>query len=157
MRIALAAVVGYVVYFVWIAVTYSLLWLATGASFAYQPGTTNVTAGWLAAATPLNLIGAALAGWMALWVAKGNRKGVVALASLVVILGIVFGVMNLSADRSLPDGKFPATLTAQEAGQYSVQPTWYDFAIPFLAAGAVMVGGRARRERTMSQGVTATA
>jgi hypothetical protein len=146
MRVAVAAVVGYIVYFVWIAVTFSLLWLATGAAFAYEPGSTRVTFGWLAAATPINVIGAALAGWMALWIAKGNRKGVVALAVLMLLLGLTFAVINLSSDRSLPAGKTPATLSAQEAGQYSIQPTWYDFAIPLLAAAAVMVGGRKREE-----------
>ena len=154
MRIALAAIVGYVVYFVWIAVTYSLLWLTTGASFAYQPGTTNVTAGWLVAATPINLAGAALAGWMALWIAKGNRRGVVALAALSLVFGIACAIMSHTMDRSLPAGKTPATLTAQEAGEYSIQPAWYDFAMPLFVAGAVLFGGRRREETEVAEAVT---
>jgi hypothetical protein len=155
MRIALAAVVGYVVYFVWIAVTYSVLWIMTGASFAYLPGTTNVTAGWLVAATPVNLAGAALAGWMALWIAKGDRRGVLGVSTLLLLFGIACAVMSHTMDRSLPPGKTPATLTAQEAGEFSVQPIWYDAMMPLLTAAAAMFGGRKREEVDRSVSVAA--
>ena len=144
MRVAIAAVIGYVVYFICIAVTYSILWIAVGAGFAYHPGTARVTTGWLLASTPLTLIGAAFAGWLATKIAK-RFTGAKALAALVLIRGLAFGVMNLNKDRSLPPGKSPATLSAQEAGQYSIQPTWYDFTIAVLAAGAVLDGGRKRQ------------
>jgi hypothetical protein len=143
MRVAVAAVVGYVTYFVWIAVTYSILWIATGASFAYHPGTTNVTTGWLLAATPVNLIGAAVAGWLATKIAKRDT-GAKALAAIMLVMGIACGVMSMTMDHPLPPGKTPATLSAQEAGELSIQPPWYNFTMAVAAAAVAYAAGRKR-------------
>lgn len=147
MRFTLSAVAAYVIYFVWIVVMFSVLWLMLGASFAYFPGSTRVTAGWLLAATPVNLVGAMLAGWLAGVMSRGDRRAVNGLAALVVILGLAVAIVHLGADRSLPPGKVPSQLSAQEAGQYSIQPTWYEFVIPIAAAGAVLAGGGALKRR----------
>lgn len=141
MRFSLSALAGYVIYFVWIAVMYSVLWLVLGSSFAYEAGSTRVTAGWLAVATPVNLVGAMVAGWLARVMARSDRRAVIVLAGLVLVLGVTMAVMHLSMDRALPPGKSPSTLTAQEAGQFSVQPTWYEFVIPVLGCVAVLAGG----------------
>jgi hypothetical protein len=143
MRVAVAAVVGYIAYFVWIAVTFSILWIAAGASFAYHPGTTRVTTGWLLVATPVSLIGAALCGWLATKIAKRDT-GAKALAVVMLVVGIACGVRNMTLDHSLPPGKTPATLSAQDAAEFSIQPNWYNFAMAVATAVAAYAAGRKR-------------
>lgn len=150
MRTVAAVVAGYVTLFMLTAITFSILFLATGRGFAWDPGTTRASMQWMAVAVILGAIAAFAGGWVAGRIGRSFRA-VVSLAVLVVILGIVSAVMMSGATRELPSGRTIDSLTVMEAAQYTTQPDWYNYFVPFIAAGAALLGGylatRQRRAR----------
>ena len=141
-----AVVVGYLVLAIFIFATFSLVYLALGPSFAFHPGTVDVTAGWMIVATVLNLAGAVLGGWVALKIGR-SQTAVRALAVLVLVLGIVSAVLVMNAPaKQLPE----RPLTTMEAAAFAKQPTWYSFLLPVIGAVGVMMGGCLLRGRDIT-------
>lgn len=146
-RAIAAVVVGYVAMAVFIFVTLTLAWFALGPSFAYQEGTTKVTAGWLAVNLPLSFVGAVLGGWVTALVAR--RPGPVkALAVVILVLGLGMAVAHLFGDdtsgASAVSERPVEEMSSFEAASEAVQPPWYNFVLPFVGAAGVLLGGRLR-------------
>jgi hypothetical protein len=113
---------------------------------AFQAGTFDVTPGWLAYTLTASLAAAAVGGFVAAVV--GRSRAVRALAVLVVVVGLGSAVNNVRRERPAAT-EDPSGLSVTERAMKAVQPTWYAFALPFLAAAGVLLGGQVRgRERT---------
>jgi hypothetical protein len=75
---------------------------------------------------------------------QSRRTAVLILAALVFVLGLAMAAVN--AQREAPPSgddaaaKIAKQTTAERAAQ-AVQPIGYSFALPFLAAEGVVVGG----------------
>jgi MFS family permease len=143
LRNVAAVVAGYVSIVVFVMITFSLAWLAMGPSLAFREGTTEVTEAWIAVVMPLNLIGAAIGGWIARRIGRGNGA-VAGLAVFIVVLGLALAVVNMNATRE-PLARPVTELATFEAASYAIQPTWYEFVVPFVGAIGVLLGGRMRR------------
>ena len=83
-----AVVAGYIVMFVLVFVTFSAAYLAMGAEGAFKTGSYEVTALWLAVSFVLSFIAALGGGFVCAAIAK-NPKATLALAGLVLVLGLL--------------------------------------------------------------------
>ncbi len=150
-----AVIIGYVAMAVFVMITMSLAWKLTGPSFAFQEGSTHVTGGWLALSLSLGVPAAVLGGWVCRAVAL-RSKPVIALAWIVLVLGVGMAVAHMVVDTDLEDqraagaqisatdARTPAELSSFEASSEAVQPTWYNFAIALVGFGGVLFGGHLR-------------
>ncbi|HSR67302.1 MAG TPA: hypothetical protein VLU25_05120 [Acidobacteriota bacterium] len=145
LRTIIAVVVGYIVMALLVFVLLTIAWMVVGPSFAFQPGTSKVTLGWIAVNLPLSFIAALAGGCTAAFIGRRSAP-VKALACLVLALGLVFAVLHLAVDD--PSGQeavsevSTAEMSAFEAASEAVQPAWYNFLIPFVGAAGVLLGGR---------------
>lgn len=150
LRTIAAVIAGYVVLFLFTAVSFSLFYMATGPAFAYEPGSSVASTGWMSGAIVLSLIAAALGGWTAARIGRSFRPAI-GLAALVLVLGLVSAVMLRGVTRNLPEGRTIESLSVMEVAQYTTQPDWYNFAIPFVGVIGVLAGGTlAVRRRTVA-------
>lgn len=145
-RAILAVIGGYLAMAILVMVTLSLAWVAMGPELAYEEGTTRVTAAWLAVNIPLSLIAAVVGGWVASAIAR-RWQPVYVLAGAILVVGLGMAVAHLFVDE--PSGKAATEevgrateMSTFEAASEAVQPTWYNFVIPFVGVAGVWVGGR---------------
>jgi len=135
-----AVVAGYVVIALFVMVCFTLAWLVLGPGFAFEPGTTKVTAGWLLLATPVNLAAALLGGWTAGAVGRDGRGAAVkVLAGIVLGLGLILAFLHLGVKPALPPPGLD--LSTFQAASYAIQPKWFDFFVAILGGAGVLVGG----------------
>jgi hypothetical protein len=152
LRAILAAIACYIVLFMVTAVVFTVAWLALGSSFAFEEGTTEVTAGWLVVATIIGVIAAVVGGLVAAVVGgRQCRRAVTILVGIVLVLGLLEAVYHMTsggqeadevASAPEPAGAGEEELPFWEAASQAEQPLWYTVALPFVGAAAVMLGGR---------------
>jgi len=137
------AVIGsYVLMFVLVFCVLTGLYTALGPDGAFQAGTYHLSTTWLIAATVLGFLAALIAGFVSSLIAPGT-KAPVALAVVVVALGLLFAIPVLKDARLDPELR-PANVAMMEAMAKAKQPTAAALGSPFLAAVAVLIGGRLR-------------
>lgn len=137
LRTIAAVVVGYLAIALFVFATFSIVYLVLGPSFAFDPGTVDVTVGWMVVASVLNVVAAILGGVLAARIGR-SQTAVKALAALVLVLGVVSAVMVMNAPvKQLPE----RPLTSMEAAAYAKQPVWYSVLLPLLGVAGVCIGG----------------
>lgn len=98
-------------------------WMIAGRGFAFRPGTTEVTPGWLAINIPLSFIGAVLGGFVAALIDRSPRRTAAkALALLVVAMGLALALRTLRVGAPKPR-KPTSQFSSFEAGAFAQQPT----------------------------------
>ena len=118
-RIAVAIVVGYVAMVVWIQATYFLVQGMMG---------DGLSSSWMTLNLMLSFVGAYIGGSLAMRLGReGGRSAVRGFALAILIVGLGTAVVQLTGGAAELD-----------------QPSWYSFVIPFVGAGAAMLGGRRR-------------
>src|SRR5690606_17969159 len=127
--------------FIIIAVSFTALQFGLGIERIFQPGVYDVTLAFMIPAIAISIIAAIIGGFVSASIAR-SAKAPVALAILVLILGIITAAMQLTAPAA---GARPADLTPFEAAQNARHPAWYAIALPIIGAAGVMVGARLRR------------
>lgn len=138
-RNVLSVLAGYVVMFVFVMLTFSLVWMALGSGFAFEAGSTRVTIGWVVIALVLSFLAAIAGGWVTSKIAvPPGRVPVIALASLVLVLGVLAAVSATSREiPPLPD----RPLGTLEAASYAESPAWYHYSVPIIGVAGVLLGG----------------
>lgn len=97
--------------------------MIAGRGFAFRPGTTEVTPGWLAINIPLSFIGAVLGGFVAALIDRSPRRTAAkALALLVVAMGLALALRTLRVGAPKPR-KPTSQFSSFEAGAFAQQPT----------------------------------
>jgi cytochrome bd-type quinol oxidase subunit 2 len=143
-RLIAAIVVGYIVMFAFVFVTFSVAYLLMGTEGAFRPGSYEVSGLWVVLSLVLGIAAAVVAGVVASVLARSMR-GPRALAVVVLVLGLAMAIPALT--KSSPEQ--PEVRTAEvgnmEAMQYAKQPTWMVLLNPFLGAFGVLVGGMLRK------------
>jgi hypothetical protein len=144
LRSILAVIAGYVAIFLLIFVLFTALYLLLGANASFKPGSYQPSSLWLALSTPLAFVAAGVGGYLCAALARGGRAPL-ALAALVLVLGVIFAVPVLLA----PDTNADRTsdVSNMEAMQKAKEPTSVALTNPLLGAAGVLVGGRLRRKR----------
>ncbi|MFL6208374.1 MAG: hypothetical protein ACJ74W_05960 [Pyrinomonadaceae bacterium] len=143
-RSILAVIVGYVVMFLFIFVLFTGLYLLLGANASFKPGSYRPSILWLALSTPLAFGAAIIGGYVCAALARGGRAPL-ALAVLVLVLGVICAVPVLMA----PDANAVRTsdVSNMEAMQKANEPTGVALTNPLLGAAGVLVGSWLRRKR----------
>jgi hypothetical protein len=141
LKIVLGVIVGYAVLALLIFVTFTLAYLAMGAESAFQPGSYQPSALWLAVSFALGLIASIAAGFICVVIAK-NAKAPLALAGLVVVLGLLLALPILLASESGQPQVREGNVGNLEAMQNAKQPAWVMVLNPFIGAAGVLLGAR---------------
>lgn len=134
MRTAMAVVAGYLVLAVFLLTAFTLAYMAAGHQFAFQPGSLEVTTGWLLMAVAVNFVAAALGGFICAFIAKERAATAVrALAALIIVLGLAVAFFHLAAPGREAPPKAIAELSSAEAAKFARQPVWFEFLVPLSA------------------------
>ena len=151
MRPILAVIAGYLIMVIIVIVTLTVAWTVLGPSFAYKPGTTHVTLAWIGLNLPLSLMAAIAGGYTTEWISTSDSfVPVKVLAGILLGVGLIMAVAHLFTDQSAAQqvaaGLSTEGMNAFAGSSEAVQPTWYNFLIPFIGATSVMIGGHLRRQ-----------
>lgn len=142
-RNVLAAIAGYIVMALLVIAGFSVALAAP--EFAYQADSLDVTSGWIAYTLALSFVAAVAGGFVCAAIARKPRP-VAALAIVVVLLGLLEAGRNLMKSRPAMTHEQLAAMSIMDKAQISVQPTAYAFALPFVGAAGILVGGQLRRQ-----------
>lgn len=138
-------ILGYIVMALLIFLTFSAAYLLMGANGAFKSETYEVSNLWLGTSFMLALAAAVIGGYVCAAIARGSRAAV-ALAVLVIVLGVLAAVPALRAANSGRERLTrPSEVSNMEAMQNAVQPGWVALLNPFFGAAGVLVGARLRR------------
>ncbi len=140
-RSILAVILGYVVMFLVVFLTFSGAYLAMGTEGAFQPGTYEPSTLWLVVSFVLAFIAAMAGGCTCIWIAK-KMTPAYALAGLAMVLGLAMaGAMMMEPPGTrltVRSGDVPN----MEAMQNARTPLWVALVNPFLGAAGVLLGAR---------------
>jgi hypothetical protein len=134
-------ILGYVVLFVAVFVLLTAAYLAIGADGAFKPASYDVTPLWLVIWFVVSL-GAAVAGGKVCAIIAKNAKAVLALAGIVLILGLCSATLVLMASDTGEAKVRTGDVPNMEAMMNAKQPTWVALLTPLIGVAGVMIGGR---------------
>lgn len=145
LRSILGAVGGYVVIVIVVLAGIGLAWMALGGEGAFAGDGPAPSTTWMLINLGTGFV-AALAGGCAARAIGTSATAVYILIGLILVLGLVSAVVGAGAEGSAID-KPVAELTFAEAGQYAVQPGWYNWVVPIVGAAGAWLGGQRRGDR----------
>jgi hypothetical protein len=137
-----AAILGYLVMFMVVFVTFTAAYIGMGSERAFQPGTYDVTGLWLATSIVLGLLAAMAGGWVAEHVGKGGRASRI-LMIIVLVLGIASAIPAMM--RSTAPTTREGAVSNLEAMSQARSPKWIDLLNPMIGIVGVMLGARLKR------------
>ena len=141
LRNILAAIVGYIAIVAVLFALSSLLWLTLGPSRAFQPGTWEVTAGWIIMTIVIGFVAAYIGGRVCARMAH-DAKGAMILIGILVVLGVVSVLIPVEA----ATGPRPDDVSMMEATMSGRQPTWLTWLNPVIGVVGIWLGSRKLRE-----------
>lgn len=142
-RAILSVVVGYVVMFTTIFITFSGLYFVLGQERSFEPGSYDPSLLWDAASFALGIGAAVLGGVVAAGIARSATPPKV-LAGLVLVIGLLSAVPVLMAAATLAEAR-TGDVGNLDAMMKAKQPAWVAVANPFVGFVGVLVGARLRR------------
>lgn len=141
-RTIAGVVLGYIAMGLLVFFLFSTAYLAMGADIAFLPGSYQISFLWVAVSIVLTLVAALLGGYVAAAVSRGTRPPL-ALACIVLILGIIFTIPVLGqpdpGPRAGDVGNFAAMMNAR-------MPAWLLLLNPIIQAVGILVGSRLKRQ-----------
>jgi len=143
-RSVLAVIAGYVAMFVLVFAMFSMAYLLMGADRAFKPGSYQVTALWAVVSFVLGLLAAVVGGVVCAVLARRSRPPL-ALAALVLVLGLLMAVPVATAPKPTSQPARTAAVGNFEAMRQARQPVWVALVNPFLGAAGVLLGARVGR------------
>lgn len=139
LRSILAIVVGYLCMFILVFVSFTVSYLAMGTDRAFQPNSFEVSTTWVATSIVLGLIAAIVGGIICAKIGR-HQLPVRLLAALVLVLGLLFAIPPLTADRAAIPARDSALSNFEAMGQ-AIQPVWVAILMPVVGAIGVLIGG----------------
>lgn len=141
-RAILGVVLGYVVMFATIFLTFSGLYLILGQERSFQPGSYHPSVLWNAVSFALGIGAAVVGGVVCAHVARAATPPKV-LAGLVLVIGLLSAAVVLTA--ATPDQERTGEVGNLDAMTKAKQPAWVALANPFVGCVGVLLGARLRR------------
>lgn len=143
-RAVLAVIAGYVVMFLVVFVCFSAAFSAIGSDGAFKEGSYEVTGLWLVIWFVVSWLAAIIGGLACARIALRDSKAPIALAILVLVLGVASAVMTgMRPDPGPREGNVPV----MEAANRAVQPAWVAWSNVPIGVIGVLLGARiGRRE-----------
>lgn len=139
MKIAGGVVLGYLVMFALVFVTFTGAFFLLGVERTFQPGSYEVSMTWNVISVVLGLASAMIGGVVCLAVSR-SQTGPRVLAALVLLVGLVMAVPVLTGSPA-PATRGPE-VSNTEAMMNARQPVWAALANPFIGAFGVLLGAR---------------
>ncbi|MBL8757692.1 MAG: hypothetical protein JNK35_04590 [Phycisphaerae bacterium] len=133
-----AVVASYIVMVVLIVGLFMGMWFGLGPDGLLKPGSYQGNMLICVAAPSITVACGLLGGWLCATIARGG-KPVVALASVVLLLGAISAYFTLQ--KPFPVDPRPAGMTVQQIMEVGREPTWIAIFNPIGGAAAVLVGG----------------
>ena len=140
LRNILAAIVGYIAIVAVLFALSSLVWLALGPSGAFQPGTWEVSGGWVLFSVVIGFVGAYVGGRVCARVAH-DAKGATILIAMMIVLGVVSALIPVE----VATGPRPDDVSMMEATMSASQPAWLPWLNPLIGVVGVWLGSRKLR------------
>ncbi|MFO0796762.1 MAG: hypothetical protein U0804_04740 [Gemmataceae bacterium] len=143
LRAVAAVVVGYVVMFATIFLSFSALYLLLGQERSFQPGSYEPSLLWNAVSFALGIGAAVFGGVVCVSIARAATPPKV-LAGLVLVIGLLSAVPVLMA-AATPAEERTGDVGNLDAMMKAKQPAWVALANPFVGFVGVLLGARLRR------------
>lgn len=143
-RNILGVLLGYLAAGLAIFAIFTGAYAVLGAEGSFRPDSFEVSPVWTVLAIAVGILAATLGGFICRLIAR-NKKAVLALALLMVVLGALTAALELSGATGKPQGPRTARLSNNEAMAQARQPLWMLFLNPLLGFAGVMLGGRFRK------------
>ena len=146
-RIILGVILGYVVMFAVSFVTLTATYMTLGQDRTFQIGSYELTPLWLIFNAVFALAAAVIAGKVCR-VISGSGGGVYIMALSVLVLSLALAVpVLLGAEGTAPRTGEVSNLQAMASGK---APKWFALLSPLLSAGGVIIGGKAKRSKSLA-------
>ncbi len=140
LRQVLAVIVGYVVMFAVVFVTFTAAYFAMGADRAFRPVTYDISVLWIVVSVVVGLGAATAGGFVCAKLSKGGRAHR-ALAVLVLVLGLLMAAGQVVAPKPDPGVRGPE-VSNMEAMMKAQPPLWAALINPIIGAVGVLAGAR---------------
>ena len=138
-----AVVLGYVVMVVLVFCTFLIAYRVAGADAAFQPGSYEVTAGWITIGIVFGLLAAIVGGFACAAVSKGSHAPTW-LAGLVLVLGLLSAIPAMvGSEERVPQAR-EGEASFSDAMKNGREPVWVAFVNPFIGVAGVLLGARLR-------------
>ena len=144
LRIVLAVIAGYLAMAVLVFATFTGAYLAMGTEGAFRPGSFDVSTLWIVVSVILSFIAALAGGWVCALVGR-RRAAAVALAAVVVVLGLAVAAMEFTHSGERVLAARSGEISNFDAMQMAQQPMWLTLLNPVLGAAGVLLGARLRK------------
>lgn len=136
-------IVGYLALVILVFAMLSIVYLAMGPDVAFRPSTYEASMTWIITSFILSFLAAGIAGYICAIIARDKRAWI-ALACLVVILGVLTAISVLISSNQVPETR-TANVSNIEAMQKARQPAWVALMNPIVGAGGILLGARLNR------------
>ena len=143
-RSIIGVIVGYIVMVALQIAAFMYIYNLMGPDWAFKTATFQASTRWHLMQFVVILLTAAIAGLVCALIA-GRGKACVALAGLVLVIGMALGILSHSARSA--DSRPPGPISGAEAMQKATHPLWLVLINPFIGAVGVIAGGSLRRGR----------
>ena len=143
-RSVIAVIVSYIVMFVLTFIAFVCAYLVVGAEVAFKPASYEASTTWIGIAFAINVIIAIIGGVICAVIAKGGRAPL-ALAVLVLVLGLLFALPARSKREANLTATRAGNVSSTEAAQKAYWPVWVPFTFPLTGAIGVLIGGRLKK------------
>ena len=143
-RNILGVVAGYLAMFVFIFLSFTILYLLLGANGAFEPDTYEVSLVWIIISFVLSLVAALLGGYVCVLISK-NQKAALVLAGIVFILGIALAIPALMDAENEVHEMRKADVPNLEAMQNAKQPPLVALLNPIIGAIGIFAGSKLKK------------
>ena len=143
-RSIIAVIASYILMFVLTFITFSCMYMVLRADGSFKPGTFESSNLWMGTAFVASFVIAVIAGFVCAAIARGGKAPLV-LAIVVFVLGLLLAVPSLVAKRTNAGLVRVGDVPMMEAMQKAQEPDWAPFALPFIGAAGVLIGGKLKR------------
>jgi len=147
-RNILGVVLGYVAIFIFVFITFTVLYFILGADVSFEPGTYEVSFIWIILSFIPGLAAAVLGGYICVLISK-NQKTALVLAGFVLVLGIIMAIPALGDTTNEVQEMRSADVPNMEAMQKAKQPAIMLLLNPIIGALGVFAGSKLRKEETV--------
>lgn len=140
-RSILGVVAGYLAMFVFVFISFTILYLLLGANGAFEPDTYEVSLTWIIISFILSIVAAILGGYLCVLISK-NHKAALVLAGIVFVLGIAMAIPVLIDVENEVQEMRKADVPNLEAMQNAKQPPLVALLTPLIGALGVFAGSK---------------
>ena len=145
-RKIIGVVVGYIVMFAFIFITFTILYLVLGAEGSFELGSYQVSAIWIVLSIILGLIAAIIGGLVCVLIAK-DRQVAYWLAGVVLLLGIILAIPQFTASAEEMNKVREGNVDDMEAMQNAKQTPLTLILNPIIGAVGVIAGSRLKKKK----------